>query len=370
MCQASKSYCHNQIETSTKFGTKQLRGCKDVVSTSRPECAINSGGTMKTVVATNNREIILTNRLEENNLFQALHSKDSQSCAKYSSHDLDSVITDTGGSSPSDETSIQEREFVNVENSSNLNEDISENDFRDYNNGPSENLHTSNVLGTSSGKLDTEDTEDPNIILNELKAKNSERLIIAQININALEHKFEAFVSMIKNRVDIIMVSETKVDESFPLSQFKIDGYSSPFRIDRNTNGGGIMIYFPEYLPCRKVESYCLPGDVEGMFIEMTVRNTKWLIVSGYNPRKEFTSYFLGHVSKGLDKALSNYDNFLVIGDFNSQTTETHMKDFCELYSLENLIKEPTCYKNPNNPSLIDLMLTNRKKLFLQFHNN
>ena len=40
------------------------------------------------------------------------------------------------------------------------------------------------------------------------------------------------------------------------------------------------------------------------------------------------------------------------------------MKDFCELYSLENLIKEPTCYKNPNNPSLIDLMLTNRKNYF------
>ena len=65
------------------------------------------------------------------------------------------------------------------------------------------------------------------------------------------------------------------------------------------------MIYFPDYLPCRKVESYSLPADVEGMFIEMTVNETKWLIVSGYNPRKEFTSYFLGHISvKGLIKFL------------------------------------------------------------------
>ena len=62
---------------------------------------------------------------------------------------------------------------------------------------------TSNALGNSSGILDT---EDPNIFLNELKARNSERLVIAQININALEHKFESFVSMIKNWVDIIMV--------------------------------------------------------------------------------------------------------------------------------------------------------------------
>ena len=40
------------------------------------------------------------------------------------------------------------------------------------------------------------------------------------------------------------------------------------------------------------------------------------------------------------------------------------MKDFCELYDLENLIKGPTCYKNPNNPSSMDVMLTNKKKGF------
>ena len=49
---------------------------------------------MKTVGATNNEEIIFTNGSEDNNLFRVLHSTDSESCAKLSSHDLDSVITD------------------------------------------------------------------------------------------------------------------------------------------------------------------------------------------------------------------------------------------------------------------------------------
>ena len=40
------------------------------------------------------------------------------------------------------------------------------------------------------------------------------------------------------------------------------------------------------------------------------------------------------------------------------------MKDFCEIYNLENLIKEATCFKNPDNPSSIDVMLTNRKNSF------
>ena len=40
------------------------------------------------------------------------------------------------------------------------------------------------------------------------------------------------------------------------------------------------------------------------------------------------------------------------------------MNDFCGTCNLENLIKEPTCFKNPNNPSSIDVMLTNRKNSF------
>ena len=89
------------------------------------------------------------------------------------------------------------------------------------------------------------------------------------------------------------------------------------------------MIYFSDYLPCKRI--------VEGILIEMNIRSkTKWQIISGYNPRKENVSYFLGHISK----------------------------DFCDRYDLENLIKEPICFKNSNNPLSIDLMLTNRKNSF------
>ena len=42
------------------------------------------------------------------------------------------------------------------------------------------------------------------------------------------------------------------------------------------------------------------------------------------------------------------------------------MKDFCDTYSLQNLIKEPTCFKNALNPTLIDMDLTNR---YNSFHN-
>ena len=40
------------------------------------------------------------------------------------------------------------------------------------------------------------------------------------------------------------MISETKIDESFPLLQYMIDGFSMPYRHDRNAHGGGILVYF------------------------------------------------------------------------------------------------------------------------------
>ena len=46
-------------------------------------------------------------------------------------------------------------------------------------------------------------------------------------------------------------------------------------------------------------------------------------------------------------------------GDFNSDVNQTCMKAFCESYNLSSLIKKPTCYKNPQNSSCIDLILSN-----------
>ena len=65
-----------------------------------------------------------------------------------------------------------------------------------------------------------------------------------------------------------------------------------------------------------------------------------------------------------LNELSLRYDNFILIGDFNSEMTEEPMKAFCNSYNLKCLIKKPTCSKNINNPSCIDLILTNRSSYF------
>ena len=61
---------------------------------------------------------------------------------------------------------------------------------------------------------------------------------------------------------------------------------------------------------------------------------------------------------------MPKYDHFLLLGDFNSEMKDDPMINFCETYNLSNLIKEPTCFKNPHNPSTIDLILTKRASSF------
>ena len=52
------------------------------------------------------------------------------------------------------------------------------------------------------------------------------------------------------------------------------------------------------------------------------------------------------------------------MGDFNADLSNNFVDSFCGSYSLKSLIKKPTCFKNPDHPISIDLILTNRQKGF------
>ena len=47
------------------------------------------------------------------------------------------------------------------------------------------------------------------------------------------------------------------------------------------------------------------------------------------------------------------------MGDFNADMENINLENFCDFYNSKNLIKEPTCFKNPVNSTCVDLMLTN-----------
>ena len=83
-----------------------------------------------------------------------------------------------------------------------------------------------------------------------------------------------------------------------------------------------------------------------------------------YNPNKNSIKNHLEIISKSLDAFSTKYENILLLGDFNVCVDDETMRNFCNSCSLHSLIKQPTCFKNPENPSCIDLILTNKPRSF------
>ena len=166
--------------------------------------------------------------------------------------------------------------------------------------------------------------------------------------INSLRNKLELLVDQIKGKIDLLMVSETKLDESFPQGQFKTSGFSRPFRLDGNSNGGG-MLFVREDIPIKLIFTEVSP--IEGFYVVINLRKQKWLICCSYNPNKHNISKHIEALSKSIDLFSSNYENILLLGAFNAGLDNAVLKDFCNLYNFTNLINKVTCYENPNNPS-------------------
>ena len=47
------------------------------------------------------------------------------------------------------------------------------------------------------------------------------------------------------------------------------------------------------------------------------------------------------------------------MSDFNAEISGPNLASFCTFYNFKSFINKPNCYKNPDNPSCIDLILTN-----------
>ena len=54
----------------------------------------------------------------------------------------------------------------------------------------------------------------------------------------------------------------------------------------------------------------------------------------------------------------------MFLGDCNASVSEKGLKEFCNLNGLTSLNKKPTCLKNPDKPTCINLILTNQPGCF------
>ena len=116
---------------------------------------------------------------------------------------------------------------------------------------------------------ESRDQTGPLKIIQDTKLKNVNRLVIGHLNINSLRNKFDALQMLIKDNIDIFVITESKLDDSFPSKQFAINGYIQ-FRADRDADGGEVLIYVREDIPCIEINCHKL---------ENTSREPFWKLI-------------------------------------------------------------------------------------------
>ena len=82
---------------------------------------------------------------------------------------------------------------------------------------------------------------------------------------------------------------------------------------------------------------------IEGFYIELSLRNDKWLLSCSYNPHKNNIGNYLKTLSDFLDSHSSKYEKY---------------------WSLTSLIKHLTCYQKLFHPKCFDLILSNVSQSF------
>ena len=122
------------------------------------------------------------------------------------------------------------------------------------------------------------------------------------------------------------------------------------------------MLFVREDIPCKllSVENHAM----EGFYVEINLRKTKWLLCCSYNPNRWKIDFHLENLNRSLALYSSHCENFIIIGNFNVEANDSAISVFSDTYDLKSLTKEPTCYKNSNKPSYIDLILTNKPRSF------
>ena len=190
--------------------------------------------------------------------------------------------------------------------------------------------------------------------------KFPKNVIVSYLNINSIRNKLTNLDRLIGNYVDILSIGETKIDKSFPTSQFQLAIFKAPYRLDMSCTSGGLMTFVRKDITSRQLTDFKFPSDIQILPVELNFKKSKWLLFNIYrNPTGQSLTYFLECLSEAII-FYSQYDSILITGDFNAEPNDPEISNFLLSNQLHNHMKEKTCWKSTKG-SCIDLFLSNKK---------
>ena len=84
-----------------------------------------------------------------------------------------------------------------------------------------------------------------------------------------MRNKFEMLKEVTGNKIDILLLSETKLDNTFPLSKFISEEFTPPYRTE---HGGGPMLFIREDIPSNLLPNATSSDKIENIFVKINLR--------------------------------------------------------------------------------------------------
>ena len=189
-------------------------------------------------------------------------------------------------------------------------------------------------------------------------------LNITHINACSVLTKLDLLELELSNS-DIILISETHLNEDVKSDDLLLKGYQKPVRRDRNRHGGGVAIFVKSNIYfCVKPEFNS--DEIEILWIEICISNMRAMVGVLYRPPQSNVSYwqkFENNIQPIIDL---NIPIFLG-GDFNVDmlvSQSSHLGNILTRLNLVNVVQEPTRITS-TSATCIDLIITNRPNLIL-----
>ena len=182
-------------------------------------------------------------------------------------------------------------------------------------------------------------------MLSDLQSTNPSNLSFCYHNINSVRNKFADFQEIINGNVDVVSIAKTKIDASFPSTQFVFEGYHWPYRLDISSKSGGILVYVKSLIPSCLLFCENLCNSILTVSFEINLRKEEWLMISISRPPSQNSEHFLNNLTKMIDFFCDTYEFYLIMADFNIERSDSSLKAFLNSNNLFNLIKSNTCFK-------------------------
>ena len=199
-----------------------------------------------------------------------------------------------------------------------------------------------------------------------IRINNAKNVIIGHLNVNSVGSKIQEIREL--QRVcglDVLVLSESKLDESFKQELLDIVGYNC-VRQDKRSNSGGLLVYISNNIPHTVGNINLCNNEIECMSIELNMSDEKVMLLCMYkNPRTDpvtFKTFF----ENTCEMISDSYENIIIIGDLNfNMLQENMLSTIMPSYNLTNIINEVTCFKS-SDPTLIDVMLVTKRRKFIK----